>query len=53
VNLVRICRLLGITRPAYYQYCWQQEAAGIAESLVLAAVLAIRQEHRVMGGRKL
>ncbi|MDB5262646.1 MAG: family transposase [Adhaeribacter sp.] len=53
VSLVRICRLLGITRQAYYQHCWQQEAAGIEETFVLAAVLTIRQEHRVMGGRKL
>ncbi|MDB5261694.1 MAG: hypothetical protein JWQ14_975 [Adhaeribacter sp.] len=53
VSLVRICRLLGYFPSAYYQHCWQQEATGIEESLVLAAVLAIRQEHRVMGGRKL
>ena len=53
VSLVRICRLLGITRQAYYQHFWQQEATGIEESLVLAEVLAMRENHRAMGGRKL
>ena len=53
VSLVRICRLLGITRQAYYQHFWQQEATGIEESLVLSKVASIRSDHRVMGGRKL
>lgn len=53
LSLVRLCRLLGLTRQAYYQHGWQQEATGIEESLVLAAVLAIRQQHRAMGGKKL
>lgn len=53
VSLVRICRLLGITRQAYYQHFWQWEATGIEESLVLSEVLSIRKDHRVMGGRKL
>jgi putative transposase len=53
IGLVRLCWLLGITRQAYYQYFWQQEATGIEESLVLQQVIAIRKDHRVMGGRKL
>lgn len=53
VSLVRLCRLLGITRQAYYQHFWQQEATGIEESLVLQQVIALRKDHRVMGGRKL
>jgi transposase InsO family protein len=53
VSLVRLCRLLGITRQAYYQHFWQQEATGIEEGLVLSEVLKIRKDHRVMGGRKL
>jgi putative transposase len=53
ISLVRICRLLDVTRQAYYQHFWQQEATGIEESLVLAEVLAIRENHRAMGGRKL
>ncbi len=36
ISLVRICRLLGISRQAYYQHFWQQQATGIEESLVLA-----------------
>jgi putative transposase len=50
---VRLCRLLGLTRQAYYQHFWQAEASSIEESLVLGKVLAIRKDHRVMGGRKL
>lgn len=53
ISLVRLCRLLGITRQAYYQHFWQQEATGIEESLILAQVLHIRKYHRSMGGRKL
>ena len=53
VSLVRLCRLLGITRQAYYQHFWQQEVTGIEESLVLSQVLSVRKDHRVMGGRKL
>ena len=53
VSLVRICRLFGVTRQAYYQHFWQQEATSIEENLVLSKVLSIRQDHRVMGGRKL
>lgn len=53
LSLVRLCRLLGITRQAYYQHFWQQAAVGIEEHLVLSQVLAIRKDHRVMGGRKL
>jgi putative transposase len=53
VSLVRLCRLLGITRQAYYQHFWQQEATGIEETLVLQEVISIRKDHRVMGGRKL
>jgi putative transposase len=53
ISLVRLCRLLGITRQAYYQHFWQQEATGIEETLVLQQVVALRKDHRAMGGRKL
>jgi putative transposase len=53
ISLVRICRLFGVTRQAYYQHFWQEETIGIEESLILSKVLSIRQDHRVMGGRKL
>lgn len=48
-----MCRLLGLTRQAYYQHFWQQEANTIEQSIVLDQVCAIRKDHRVMGGRKL
>ena len=50
---MRLCRLLGLTRQAYYQHFWHAEASSIEESLVLEKVHAIRKDHRVMGGRKL
>jgi putative transposase len=53
VSLARLCRLLGITRQAYYQHFWQQEATSIEHSLVLSQVVGIRKDHRVMGTRKL
>ena len=53
VSLVRICRLFGVSRQAYYQHFWQEETTSIEESLVLKKVLSIREDHRVMGGRKL
>lgn len=53
VNLVRLCRLFGLSRQAYYQHFWHQEAISIEQSLVLEQVSAIRRDHRVMGGRKL
>jgi transposase InsO family protein len=53
ISLVRICRLFGLSRQAYYQHFWQQEVASIEESLVLSRVASIRSNHRVMGGRKL
>ena len=53
ISLVRICRLFGVTRQAYYQHFWQQEVTSIEESLVLSQVASIRAYHRVMGGRKL
>jgi transposase InsO family protein len=53
ISLVRLCRLFGITRQAYYQHFWHHEASGIEESLIISQVIAIRKDHRAMGGRKL
>lgn len=53
VSLSRFCRLLGITRQAYYQHFWEEEYLGIEQSLVLQEVRRIRSRHRHMGGRKL
>jgi transposase InsO family protein len=53
IGLVRLCWLLGITRQAYYQHFWQQQTIEIEDHLVLQEVIALRKDHRVMGGRKM
>jgi len=53
VSLGRLCRLLGMSRQAYYQHLWQQEITSVEESIVLQQVIDIRKDHRAMGGRKL
>jgi putative transposase len=50
---VRICRLFGITRQAYYSHFWNQQAISIEEELVLEEVKQIRKFHPVIGTRKL
>lgn len=53
ISLSRFCRLLDVTRQAYYQHFWQEEFIGIEQSLILQEVRRIRIRHRHMGGRKL
>ncbi len=53
LRLSRMCRLLGMTRQAYYQNRWQKEFEGIQQELVLKQVLGIRQLHPAMGVRKI
>lgn len=53
ISLVRLCRLLGITRQAWYQQTWREEVQSIEEQLIVDEVVRIRQRHRRMGGRKL
>jgi putative transposase len=53
ISLSRFCRLLGITRQAYYQHFWEVEFKTTEESLVLSEVVKIRKKHKHMGGRKL
>jgi putative transposase len=53
ISLSRFCRLLGVTRQAFYQHFWQEEFIGIEQNLVLQEVHKIRSRHRHMGGRKL
>jgi hypothetical protein len=53
ISLSRICRLLGLTRQAYYQHLQQQESTSMKESLILQEVHKIRVRHKHMGGRKL
>ncbi|MFD2727496.1 IS3 family transposase [Hyunsoonleella rubra] len=49
----RFCRLLGVTRQAYYQHFWYREQLSFEEDLIVSEVLRIRKNHRHMGGRKL
>lgn len=53
ISLVRFCRLLGVTRQAFYQYFWQAQEWDTEVELVVAEVRRLRKEHPVMGVRKL
>lgn len=53
LGLSRVCRLLGVTRQAYYQHFWQVESNQVGHELILQQVRSIRKDHRSMGGRKL
>lgn len=53
ISLVRLCRLLGVTRQSYYQHLWVREERSIEEHLIVQQVHQIRKTHRRMGGRKL
>jgi putative transposase len=53
VGLSRLCRLLGITRQAYYQHFWLQSTITTEQNLVLKEVKQIRNNHRFIGTRKL
>lgn len=53
VSLSRMCRLLGVTRQAYYQNFQRQEEKSIEAFLILGEVRRIRCFHRRMGCRKL
>lgn len=53
VSLGKICRLLGVTRQAYYQHFWYYEQISFEEELIICEVLKIRRDHRHMGGRKI
>lgn len=53
VGLSRLCRLLGVTRQAYYQHLWHESSINTEHELVLKEVIAIRKNHRYIGTRKL
>lgn len=50
---MRICRLFGISRQAYYQQGWSTESTCVEQELIIQEVLRIRQYHRAMGTKKL
>ena len=47
ISLARFCRLLGITRQAFYQHFWHVEYISTDQQLVLEQIKQIRQEHPV------
>jgi putative transposase len=53
IGLTRFCRLLGITRQAFYQHFWFVSDWSIQEQMIVQQVQKIRQLHPVIGGRKL
>ena len=53
MSLVKCCCLLGITRQAYYQHFWNEEAISFEQELILKEVRKIRSLQPVIGGRKL
>jgi putative transposase len=53
IGLGKFCRLLGVTRQAYYQHFWHQEQLVFEDELIVSEVLRIRKNHRHMGARKL
>jgi putative transposase len=53
VGLSRVCRLLGLTRQAYYQSQWRLEADSTEAELVIQQVHAIKRLHPAIGCRKL
>lgn len=52
-SLATLCRLLGVTRQAYYQQRTRIERSAIQKSLLLDEVVKIREEQKRIGVRKL
>jgi transposase InsO family protein len=53
IALTRLCRLLGLSRQAYYQHFQNHEIKQASHQAVLKLVTSIRAHHPQMGGRKL
>jgi putative transposase len=53
IALTRLCRLLGVSRQAYYQHFQYQEIRQSLHQAVLKQVAAIRYRHPQVGGRKI
>jgi len=53
IALVRLCRLLGVTRQAYYQHFKSGQNKRVTNHIVLKQILSIRKWHPRMGGRKI
>lgn len=52
-SLASICRLLGMSRQAYYQHWWYNEDISIEQELVIKQVTQMKKDHRHMGTRKI
>jgi putative transposase len=52
-SLVELCRLLGLTRQAYYQQKRRDEKSVLSGELIVQKVLEVRERQRYLGGRKL
>jgi transposase InsO family protein len=53
IGLIRICRLLGVTRQALYQHGWRRQELTIEAEIIIQHVMEIRKRHPVIGTRKL
>lgn len=53
VSLERFCWLLGLSRQALYKNAWNSKGKGVKEHMVLSEVKNLRQEHPIIGTRKL
>jgi len=53
MSKVRICRMFGITRQAYYKRQKAMVASFLKEQVIVSAVRGIRQSQPRVGGRKL
>ncbi len=53
ISLARLCRLLGITRQAFYKHFWEVSDVTVEHQLVLSQVREIRLIHPAVGVRKL
>ncbi len=53
ISLSRFCRLLGVSRQAYYQHYWHREKINMAEEMILEQIKGIRKTQPAIGTRKL
>ncbi len=53
ISLTKFCRLLGVTKQAYYQHFSYKEEIAFEHELIIKQVQLIRKNHRYMGTRKL
>lgn len=53
MSIEQLCRWLGMSRQAWYQYRSRQQIKQVKEAAILTQVRKLRQNHTRMGGRKL